>query len=133
MQNNHTPQTLPASVINLFFVIGLLSALAFRVLIVFVHLKPDYFRPVWYTGIIGYIFFFLYRYWISQKRRKAIEQYDLIDKLKHGQELSDGDRSVVIYLLDSIRKSRENLNYLFIFGLSLIAVLLDIILTVYYK
>ena len=126
---NHTPHTLPTPVINLFFVIGLISALAFRVLIVFVHTTPELFRPVWYVGIIGYILFFLYRYTISRKRKKAIAEYDLITKLQHNLCLTEEDREVVVYLLFSIQKSRENINYLFIFALSLIAVAADIMLT----
>ena len=126
---NHTPHTLPPVVINLFFVIGLISALAFRILIVFVHLKPELFRFTWYVGIIGYTIFFLYRYQISQKRKKAIRDYDLISKLEENVCLSEEDRQVVVYLLSSIKKSRENINYLFIFALSLLAVAVDIILS----
>lgn len=125
----HTPHTLPPTVINLFFIIGILSALAFRLLIVFTHLKPEWFRPTWYLGIIGYILFFAYRYNISQKRKKTIEEYDLIAKLENGYTLSAAERQAVSYLLASIKQSRENLNYLFIFALSIIAVLLDILLT----
>lgn len=129
LAKKHPPHTLSPAVINLFFVIGLLSALAFRVLIVFSHLRPEWFRPTWYLGIIGYVVFFAYRYNISQKRKKAIEEYGLIAKIEGKAELSAIDRQVVAYLLSSIKQSRENLNYLFIFVLSIIAVLLDIFLT----
>lgn len=123
-----TPQTVSPFVISLFFVIGLVSAFAFRVLIIFVYMQPEWFRPTWYVGIIGYIFFFLYRYWISQKRKKAVEEYRLIEKLEQEVPLESVDRQVLIYLLSSIRKSRENLNYLFIFVMSFVAVLIDIYL-----
>lgn len=120
-----SPQTLPIWVINLFFLIGLLSAIAFRVLIVVQHLRPELFRLVWYGGIIGYVIFFSYRYFISSKRRNAIAHYGLIEKLRENVCLTDGDRDVVVYLLSSIAKSRENLNYLIIFVLSLLAVIAD--------
>lgn len=123
-----TPQTVSPFVITLFFVIGLVSAFAFRVLIVFVYLRPEWFRPTWYVGIVGYTLFFLYRYRISQKRKKAVDDYRLIEKLEQGVPLENIDRQVLVYLLSSIRKSRENLNYLFIFALSLLAVVLDIVL-----
>ena len=112
----------------MFFVIGLVAACSFRVLIVFSHTYQDLFRPAWYLGTIGYLFFFLYRFVISQKRKRAIEQYELIPKLKQSGQLSEEDREVMIYLLSSIRKSRENLNYLFIFGLSFLAIIVDQVL-----
>ena len=123
-----TPQTVSPFVISFFFVVGLVSAFAFRVLIVFVYLRPEWFRPTWYVGIVGYTIFFLYRYQIAQKRKKAVTEYHLIEKLGQEAVLSSEDRQVLIYLLSSIRKSRENINYLFIFALSVLAVLLDIVL-----
>lgn len=125
MEQQMPPQTVSPSVINLFFVVGLIAACSFRVLIVFSHSYQSLFRPVWYLGTIGYLLFFLYRYMISRKRKRAIEQYDLIEKLKSAGPLSEVDREVLVYLLSSIRKSRENLNYLFIFGLSFLAIIAD--------
>ena len=110
--NQTTPQTVSPLVINLFFVIGLLSAFAFRVLIVFVYLRPEWFRFTWYVGIIGYTIFFLYRYRIAQKRKKAVDEYHLIEKLEQEVPLASEDRQVLIYLLSSIRKSRRWQNWL---------------------
>ena len=42
--------------------------------------------------------------------------------------LSEADRLALSYLLSSLRKSRENLNYLFIFVTSLIAIVADLLL-----
>jgi len=122
------PQTLPPFVINLFFVIGLLSALAIRALIVLTHVKPEWFRTVWYAGVLGYMIFFSYRYFISQKRKNTIRQYNLISKIKSGDTLSGAEQEATVYLLSSIEKSRENLNYLFIFALSFLAIILDVYL-----
>lgn len=127
------PHTLPPYIINLFFLIGLLSAVAFRALIVFQHIRPELFRPVWYFGIIGYMFFFWYRYLISEKRKKAIKDYGLIAKLGRNEKLSEDDRAVTVYLLSSLKKSRENLNYLFIFALSGVAIFIDILLSIQAK
>ncbi len=124
-----TPHTLPGWVINLFFLIGLVSALAIRALIVITHIRPDLFRLVWYVGVIGYILFFLYRYRISEKRKRVIAEYGLIEKMKNRIPLNNDERDVVAYLLLSITKSRENLNYLFIFALSILAIIADIVLS----
>jgi hypothetical protein len=98
-------------------------------LIVLPHFRPELFRPAWYLGTVGYVLFFLYRYAISQKRRNTIEHYALIPKLKQQTQLSDAERQAIVYLLSSIRKSRENLNYLFIFLLSVLAIGLDVLLS----
>lgn len=121
------PHTLPSTVVNLFFILGLLSALSFRALIIIKELQPDWFRPVWYGGITGYIIFFSYRYIISVKRKKTITDYDLISKIRRGT-LSVEDREVLEYILASLQKSRENLNYLFIFVSSAVAIILDLLL-----
>ncbi len=69
--------------------------------------------------------FFLYRYYISEKRKKAIEKFQLIEKVKANACLNE-DREVVIYLLSSIRKSPEDVNYFIIFLLSILAIIVDI-------
>ena len=126
---SHQPHIVPRSVIYGFFILGLLSAIAFRIIIVFQHIEPSWVRPVWYAGTLGYLIFFLYRFSISKKRKNAISDYDLINKLKTDNCLSDKDREVVSYLLASIQKSMEDLNYFIIFILSILAIAADIVLT----
>jgi len=127
-----TPHTVPPYIINIFFIIGLLSAISFRILIIFKYTGSKFFRPVWYFGIIGYTIFFLYRYYIAIKRKKTIDKYDLISKLKANKKLSDEDREITIYLLSSIKKSRESINYMLIFTLSIVAILMDLFLSMYF-
>ena len=121
------PHTVPKSIIYGFFLLGLFSAIAFRIIIVFQHIEPSWVRPVWYAGVLGYLVFFLYRYSISKKRKKAITEYGLIEKMRADACLSEEDRAVVIYLLSSIKKSMEDMNYYIIFILSILAIIVDII------
>lgn len=130
--NNKKPHTLPPVIIYCFFALGIISAIAFRAIIVLQRLEPSWVRPVWYIGVIGFMVFFLYRYYISEKRKKAVENFQLIDKVKANACLTDEDREVVIYLLSSVKKSPENINYFIIFLLSVIAIIADIYLTVLY-
>lgn len=125
---NRKPHTLPPSVIYCFFALGIISAIAFRAIIFFQRVEPSWVRPVWYVGVLGYMVFFLYRYYISEKRKKAIENFQLIEKVKANTCLMDEDREVVIYLLSSIKRSPENVNYFIIFLLSILAVAVDIYL-----
>jgi hypothetical protein len=126
---NHKPHTVPKSVIYAFFVLGLVSAIAFRGLIIFQHLEPTWVRPVWYIGTIGYFFFFLYRYMITKRRKHAIDHYQLIEKLKANACLAEEEREAVLYLLSSIKFSLEDINYALIFILSVLAIVADIVLT----
>ena len=122
------PKTVSPWVIYLFLVIGLLSAVAFRLLTIINTFSPALMRPVWYFGVIGYIFFFAYRYHISEKRKNAIRANRLLEKIRGQGEISSEDRALIAYVLSSIIKSKENLNYLFIFVLSIAAVGVDILL-----
>lgn len=122
------PKTVPPWVIYLFLVIGLLSAVAFRLLTIINTFAPSLMRPVWYFGVIGYIFFFAYRYHISEKRKNAIRANRLLEKIQGQGEITSEDRALIAYVLSSIIKSKENLNYLFIFVLSIAAVAVDILL-----
>jgi hypothetical protein len=99
--------------------------LAFRAIILLQKFDPAWVRPVWYAGVIGYMVFFLYRYQISQRRKRTIERTGIIAKLERGDALSVDDREAALYLVNSIRKSPEDWNYLAIAALSVIAVILD--------
>ena len=122
------PKTVPSFVVYLFLVIGLLSAVAFRLVTIINTFHPSLLRPVWYFGVIGYIFFFAYRYHISEKRKNTIRANRLLEKIQGSAEITNEDRALIAYVLSSIIKSKENLNYLFIFVLSIAAVAVDILL-----
>lgn len=123
-----TPRIVPTPVIIGFFVVGLLSSVAFRAIILFQRFNPGWVRPVWYFGVIGYMLFFMYRFRISTRRKRSIGQTRIIEKLQAGAALSAEDREAALYLLSSIRKSPEDWNYLAIFILSILAIALDLLL-----
>jgi hypothetical protein len=110
------------------FILGLISAIAFRALIILQRLEPSWVRPLWYVGTMGYFFFFLYRYEVTRKRKKAIEEFQLIEKVSANACLTDDDRKIVLYLLSSLKVSLEDINYGIIFLLSLAAIVADLLL-----
>jgi hypothetical protein len=124
------PVTNQSFVIYAAFFLGLLTAIAIRALIVLDHVEPSLVRPVWYFAVLGNFLFFFYRFRITQKRRKAIDDYQLIHKIESDTCLSEDDKNVLLYLLASVKKSLENMNYLIIFIFSILAIVLDIILSV---
>jgi hypothetical protein len=123
-----TPKIVPKSVIVGFFLLGLLSSVAFRAIILLQKYEPTWVRPVWYFGVVGYMAFFMYRYFISQRRKHAIAHSDIIEKIRTGETLNAEDREAALYLLRSVRASQEDWNYLAIFVLSIAAVALDLLL-----
>jgi hypothetical protein len=122
------PHTVPHYIIYGFFGLGLLTALAFRAILVVQHLEPGWVRPLWYFAVGGNFFFFLFRSHITRKRKRAVESFRLIEKLEADACLEDEDREVAIYLLNSIRVSKENMNYVIISLFSILAILADLVL-----
>ena len=125
---SHAPKIIPKPVIVGFFIIGLLSSVAFRAIIILQRYTPGWVRPVWYLGVVGYMIFFMYRYFISQRRKHTIAQSGIIEKISAGVTLNAEEREATLYLLKSVRASQEDWNYLAIFVLSIIAIALDLLL-----
>ena len=130
IMTKNQPSIAPKYIIYSYFILGLATAIAFRALIVLDHIQPIWVRPVWYFGVLGNFVFFFYRFRVSVRRKKAITDFQLIEKIQSGNSLTNLDREVVIYILRSIKLSPENINYLIIFLFSLLAIGLDI--TLYY-
>jgi hypothetical protein len=108
------------------FVLGISTAIALRAIIVLEHVQPGWVRPAWYFAVLGNFLFFYYRYQITEKRKKAVRDHRLIEKVEEMNSLLEGDREVLVYLLNSIEKSPEHLNYLIIFIFSLVAIAIDL-------
>ncbi|MEI8063158.1 MAG: hypothetical protein WCH84_03745 [Verrucomicrobiota bacterium] len=122
---SNIPKIIPKPIIIGFFLLGLLSSVAFRAIILLQKYEPRYVRPVWYFGVIGYMVFFIYRYYISQRRKRTIIRSNLIEKIRTGVPLTPEEHAANLYLLNSIQKSQEDWNYLAIFILSIVAMALD--------
>lgn len=122
------PQAVPNYVIWLFFGLGLVTAAAFRAIIIIDRVEPAWVRPLWYFAVAGNFLFFLYRFKIAKKRIKAIEDFGLIQKIEAGGQLSKSERDAVVYILTSIKVSPERYNYIIISALSVMAILFDLIL-----
>jgi hypothetical protein len=122
------PKIIPKPVIVGFFLLGLFSSIAFRAIILLQKYEPTWVRPVWYFGVVGYMLFFMYRYYISQRRKRTIAHTDVIEKIRAGAALNQEEREAALYLLKSVRASQEDWNYLAIFVLSIAAIALDLLL-----
>jgi hypothetical protein len=126
------PTIAPAYKIYGYFLLGLSTAIAFRALIVIDNIQPTWVRPIWYFGVLGNFVFFYYRYRVSERRKKAISDFQLIEKIQSNESLTATDREILNYILLSIKLSPENINYLIIFLFSLLAIAMDIGLSYFF-
>ena len=123
------PETFPTPVMLFTFIIGILCGAGFRSLSIVDTLYPHLVRPIWYFAVIGYIYFFAYRFYVSNKRRKIITENALLSKLTQDIQLTNEDKEYISYILSSLVKSKERINYFFIFIMSIAAILLDIFIS----
>jgi hypothetical protein len=125
------PALAPAPLIYGAFALGLATAVAFRVLIIVQHVAPEWVRPVWYFAVVGNLAFFYYRYHIAEKRKRAVDAHGLIGKIEADTSFSPAEREALAYLLRSIKRSPENLNYLIISAFSIVAIGIDLALVLF--
>jgi len=88
------------------------------------HLDSVYGKISWYVGVSGFLVFFVYKYRILKKRTYEIKQYNILDKLKSKKELTEEDYGLIESILCSLTSKKEQINYLFIFCLSAVALMI---------
>ena len=108
----------------LFFIVGLVATIAIRVVTVLIHLNPLYAKIAWYLGVGGFTIFFVYKFRVSQARLKLINQNHLMEKINQRKQFTKEDYSLLGAILCGINSTKERMNYLFIFALSAIALVL---------
>ena len=111
-----------------FFIIGLIATIAIRVVTVLIDVNPIYGKVAWYIGVGGFFTFFVYKFKVNQTRAKVINEQNLVDKITHQKQLTQDDYSLISSVLCGLSSKKERINYLFIFALSAIALILAIYL-----
>ncbi|MBN2406339.1 MAG: hypothetical protein JXJ19_01470 [Elusimicrobia bacterium] len=112
----------------IFFIIGLIATVAVRLVTVLMHIDPFYGKLSWYVGVGGFFIFFLYMYAVIRKRSEVISRNMLIKKLDEKEGLSDDDYGRMREILCSLSSGKERINYIFIFGVSAVALLVAVYL-----
>lgn len=130
-QDRETPVLAPVPLIYGAFVLGLTTAIAFRIIIILQHVAPMWVRPVWYFAVVGNLVFFSYRFRIAEKRKRAVDEHGLINRIEADTSFSPDERDALVYLLRSIKRSPENLNYLIISAFSIAAIVIDLALVLF--
>jgi len=110
----------------IFFITGIIAAIAIRAVTLLAHLDSVYGKISWYVGVSGFLVFFVYKYKILKKRTYEIKQYNILDKLKSKKELKEEDYEVIESILCNLTSKKEQINYLFIFCLSAVALMIAV-------
>ena len=120
------PASYPEWVTWLAFAIGLTGAISLRLILIAEAYKPEFVRVFWYIGVCGNMVFFLFRSYITNRRRRLINELELIKKLQQRYKLCSEDYHALQYLVSSIHASKERWNYLVISVCSLAAIAWDL-------
>lgn len=126
MKSNALP-VVPQWMVLGFFWIGLVGASLVRLLALISRYDAQAALWVWRGAMLCYVLFFGYRVWIGRRRRSLIIHRNLIEKLSHVQFADPDDQQAVLYVLRSILRSKELFNYTFIWGLSVAALLIELV------
>ena len=110
----------------LFFILGLVATVAMRVVTVLMHINPVYGKLAWYLGVGGFFLFFVYKFRINRARARAISQRNLVRKITSEEQLSKDDYRLISAILCGLSSNKERINYIFIFGLSAVALILAV-------
>lgn len=111
----------------MYFVIGVLATIAYRVIIVLSGFNEFWLNLCWYIGTIGFVIYFAHRYRISETRAKLIREREL-DKKAVQSNLSEEDKEAMDYVFSSLKVSTEKWIYIIIFISSALALIAGIYL-----
>ena len=107
----------------IFFIIGLVATVAIRIVTVLMEIHPVYGKIAWYTGVIGFLFFFIYKFNVNRSLAKIIEEDNLIVKAREEKPLSSNEYTLIADILCNLQSEKERINYFFIFAVSAVALL----------
>lgn len=110
----------------MYFWIGVIATIAYRIIVVLNNYNPIWVQIAWYIGTVGFIIYFIHRYQISELRQQLIIDHQLAAKIEREQKLSLDDRKALLYILKTLRSTREKWNYIVIFASSVIALIIGI-------
>ncbi|MBU1997815.1 MAG: hypothetical protein KKF78_11770 [Candidatus Omnitrophica bacterium] len=110
----------------IFFIIGLVATVAIRIVTVLMDIHPVYGKVSWYIGVVGFLFFFIYKFNINKSLAKIIEEDNLIEKAREEKPFSSNEYNLIADILCSLKSEKERINYFFIFAVSAVALVFAI-------
>jgi hypothetical protein len=110
----------------IFFIIGLVATIAIRIVTVLMDINPVYGKISWYIGVIGFLFFFIYKFNINRSLAKVIQKNNLLEKTRDEKHLSSNEYVLISNILCSLKSEKERINFFFIFAVSTVALIFAI-------
>lgn len=118
-----------AKLIRLFFFwAGIIATLSYRIIIVLNFYSPVWVKIAWYIGTIGFIIYFWHRFDIQKKRADLVLEYKLIEVVEKIKHLEEKQKQALYYTVKTTLTSKARWNSLFIFLLSVAALVVGVIM-----
>ncbi len=111
MEHSLIPSKYPTWITWIAFCVGLTGSISLRLILIAKEYNPDLVRLFWYVGVCGNMLFFMFRAFITQRRRRLIATLKLDEKLYGKKALTSEDYMALAYLVASLRTSKERWNY----------------------
>ena len=105
--------------------------MAIRVVTVLDAYRPIYGKIAWYTGVVGFFIFFVYKFKVDSSRSRIIREAKLAEKINSKTELKEEDYQLVSSMLCSLSSKKDLANYFFIFATSILAFLIALYIDVF--
>ena len=106
-----------------FFWSGIIATFAYRAIII---LDKVWTQIAWYVGTVGFILYFGHRAYVQKKRSLMVINNNLVEVVDN-LKLKKNQKDALIYLVKTAKTSKARFNSLFIFWLSVIALIVGII------
>ncbi|MBI4414626.1 MAG: hypothetical protein HY566_00100 [Candidatus Kerfeldbacteria bacterium] len=113
-----------------FFWTGIVATFAYRIINILSHVSAAWVTVAWYVGTVGFILYFAHRYQVAGRRAKLILDMQLEQKVAQAAGLTRDERRAMSYVFGTLQSSKEKWNYIFIFLMSGVALLVGIILDI---
>lgn len=104
----------------IFFAIGLIATFSIRLVAILMDYNEFYAKIAWYVGVMGFFFFFLYKFNIDHARSRLIAQEGLLQKINKKTVLKDEDYALIHSILCGLNSAKDRINYFVIFATSII-------------
>lgn len=110
----------------LFLFIGLVATISIRLVNFVLGISALWAKTFWYTGVIGFFIFFLYKFRQDMRLKKNLQILDLERKLADQEPLSLDEYRFLSALLCALKLKKDTVNYFFIFFTSVLALAIGV-------
>ncbi|MCK9430901.1 MAG: hypothetical protein M0R17_13045 [Candidatus Omnitrophica bacterium] len=109
-----------------FLFIGVIATIAVRVVNLALSFGIFWPKFFWYIGVVGFFFYFLYKFRQDKILRRELEKYQIHEKISNQRVLDAIDREFLRTMLCRLRSNKDAINYFFIFSSSAIVMILAV-------